>query len=410
MSDKGSAASAETGRVAVRSTQLPAHQRAQRLGFLDTLRGLAALAVFGEHAGLLLSTRFATFDTRYLEVGQCGVTVFFLCSGFIIPASLERHGGLRSFWISRVFRLYPLYWCSLAGALALAILKRYPLPSLFATAPRVAIAANLTMMQAFAGIPNAVGPSWSLAFEMLFYLVLSALFLVRLHTRTVAVTAALLVASILVGGLYPLALRLSSPSALLSALFYLATLFAGTVVYRWYSRTISGRAVAVIGGLILLTLTLLLLGSGLGPADAALHGRSVFPFVTAWIAAYLAFGLAFLLRGRTFPRATTYLGTISYSLYLLHPLVLAAIPRATHAAVMGLLWLLVVLALSAATFRWIETPAIALGRRVSACLAQQLSGSDGTGDEHEGSRRGGTRLSPMPADADVRRRYDGRHG
>ncbi len=51
------------------------------------------------------------------------MVVFFLCSGFIIPVSLERQGSLRRFWIRRLLRRYPLYWlsvvlcmlCALAG-------------------------------------------------------------------------------------------------------------------------------------------------------------------------------------------------------------------------------------------------------------------------------------------------------
>ncbi|MBX6766364.1 MAG: acyltransferase, partial [Actinomadura rubrobrunea] len=42
------------------------------------------------------------------DPGHYGVLVFFLVSGYIVPASLERHGSVRAFWISRFFRLYPL--------------------------------------------------------------------------------------------------------------------------------------------------------------------------------------------------------------------------------------------------------------------------------------------------------------
>ena len=51
-----------------------------------------------------------------LNTGLYGVLVFFLVSGYIIPASLERHGRVRTFWIGRVFRIYPL-WSSLCAVL-----------------------------------------------------------------------------------------------------------------------------------------------------------------------------------------------------------------------------------------------------------------------------------------------------
>ena len=43
--------------------------------------------------------------------------VFFLVSGYIIPASLERKGSVRGFWVSRAFRLYPLYIVGIAVSL-----------------------------------------------------------------------------------------------------------------------------------------------------------------------------------------------------------------------------------------------------------------------------------------------------
>ena len=64
----------------------------------------------------------AEFDSHIFRFGQFGVVLFFLCSGFIIPASLERHGSLQGFWISRFFRLYPIYWVATLAALALVLI------------------------------------------------------------------------------------------------------------------------------------------------------------------------------------------------------------------------------------------------------------------------------------------------
>jgi peptidoglycan/LPS O-acetylase OafA/YrhL len=44
---------------------------------------------------------------RLAWLGLYGVFVFFMVSGYIVPASLERRGSVRGFWVSRVFRLYP---------------------------------------------------------------------------------------------------------------------------------------------------------------------------------------------------------------------------------------------------------------------------------------------------------------
>src|ERR1700744_5580691 len=83
--------------------------RGRRLAWLDALRGFAALCVVFDHGSTLLLLPVRTFLYHWFNLGQYGVFVFFLVSGYIIPASLERKGSVRGFWISRAFRLYPLY-------------------------------------------------------------------------------------------------------------------------------------------------------------------------------------------------------------------------------------------------------------------------------------------------------------
>src|SRR5438128_3067363 len=105
-----------------------AARESTRLDFLDGLRGFAALVVFLSHAIGRVSPAFHDFTYSRFDMGSFGVTVFFLCSGFIIPVSLERQGSLRSFWLRRIFRLYPLYWFSIALFLLCYLAGLNPLP------------------------------------------------------------------------------------------------------------------------------------------------------------------------------------------------------------------------------------------------------------------------------------------
>src|SRR5262245_66328571 len=93
-------------------TQLPHPKQPEpsRLLFLDALRGIAAMAVFISHAAERVSPILRDIVHTRFDLGHFGVTLFFLCSGFIIPFSLERQNSLPRFWIIRAFRLYPLYW------------------------------------------------------------------------------------------------------------------------------------------------------------------------------------------------------------------------------------------------------------------------------------------------------------
>jgi peptidoglycan/LPS O-acetylase OafA/YrhL len=343
---------------------------------------------------------FAHFDAHVFRLGQFGVVLFFLCSGFIIPASLERHGSLRRFWISRCFRLYPLYWLALAAALALHAVGRFGLTPDYEHHVAVATAANLTMMQAFISQPLLIGLSWTLAFEMAFYLMMSGLFLAGAQRRSLALAGTLValafalalhsadaptplvgLALLVTAGAALAVLRQGSARsaagvALVAVLsvpllfnsYYapwfsvvlFSTLFTGTVMYRWAHGELDPRKAAA----------LFAAAGAVATVSAAIAADRV-SFVPTLLAAYVVFGVAFALRRRTFPAWALRLGVISYSLYLLHPLVFAVVGNAGGAgtvvrvvAFAGALALSV--AVAEASYRFVERPMIARGRRLSA--------------------------------------------
>jgi peptidoglycan/LPS O-acetylase OafA/YrhL len=82
-----------------------------------------------------------------------------------------------------------------------------------------------------------------------------------------------------------------------------------------------------------------------------------------WIAAYAFFLIVLAARKTEFPRPFQWLGRISYSVYLMHPLVLFAVDR-WHRPWLSMAMLMVVtLVLSDLTFRVVERPFHELGRR-----------------------------------------------
>src|ERR1700730_18454663 len=105
-------------------SQTAATNHERRLAWLDALRGFAALCVVFDHGSTLLLLPVRSFLYQWLNLGQFGVFVFFLVSGYIIPASLERKGSVRGFWTGRLFRLYPMYVLAVVLALV-AYLTRH---------------------------------------------------------------------------------------------------------------------------------------------------------------------------------------------------------------------------------------------------------------------------------------------
>lgn len=396
-----------------------------RLGWLDALRGLAALTVVWFHLSpQVLGAERHLEIMRHIDLGKYGVLLFFLVSGYVIPMSLERHGSLRRFWIGRLCRIYPAYLATIAlvGLLALAGWATWQ--ESFTTQTVAAVLGHATMMTDLLGLHGAIRVFWTLSYEMTFYLVVAGLYAWRLHRHSAWWAAALALLALLAGPLLPdgllaattagrrltavavallLALSLlaylrerfvlaagatgigflllpaldghptgeSTAIASWQGLLFLAVMFAGTVVYRAHSGQL-GRLPATLA---LTTVTLSVIGAHWTYLDNT-AGHRVWPTTVAAVA--VTFAIAYAMKNRTVPAALTWPGRISYSLYLMHAVVLFQIPRivpdlATRTPAVrlatALTYLAVVLALAWLSYRLIELPGQALGRRLTARLA-----------------------------------------
>ncbi|AHM63244.1 acyltransferase 3 [Flammeovirgaceae bacterium 311] len=89
-------------------------KESKRLHALDYLRGLAALGIMIYH---YLSWEYSTFeaDTFLGRTGIYGVAVFYVLSGLTLyhvyyPNIKTDFGSFRDFYIKRIFRIFPLLW------------------------------------------------------------------------------------------------------------------------------------------------------------------------------------------------------------------------------------------------------------------------------------------------------------
>ncbi|MEO3870876.1 acyltransferase [Nonomuraea sp. B12E4] len=160
---------------------------------LDLLRFLAALAVVAFH---FLVAYASVWDDRPAELfpalapvaglGILGVELFFIISGFVILMTVWGR-GLGAFARSRLVRLYPAYWLSLAAIAAL-----YGLTGAKALNPKLSpgdYLLNATMFQRLFKVTDASGVYWSLWAELRFYLLIAILVIVGVTYRRVLVFA-----------------------------------------------------------------------------------------------------------------------------------------------------------------------------------------------------------------------------
>ena len=181
-----------------------------RLAWLDVLRGVAALCVVFDHFGSFVPPRIQATVSQWLDPGTYGVFVFFLISGYIVPASLERKGSVRTFWVSRMFRLYPLYLLAIGIAVALWMTHVGGLRGEDSDAATSVLSQMLMMSNVLAGenLPNVV---WSLSYEMIFYLLLTALFMARVHRPSSRYALAFAAVAVVLGGVLPAGLLHQQP-------------------------------------------------------------------------------------------------------------------------------------------------------------------------------------------------------
>ena len=328
-----------------------------RLGFLDALRAIGASAVVAEHVLVSWVPGFFDLARRYFDLGQFGVTLFLLVSGFIIPMTLERGGSNARFWGNRFFRLFPLYWAILA-ACALHYALAQP-ATLHGPTLREWLV-NLTMLQAFVGVPHVLGVFWTLTLELVFYAACSLLFALGFLRRTERLVWLGMAGLFLAGVVLPLVLRRHLPGGWA---FLILTMFVGTAFHRCSVGELAGRRLA------LLLVSLALLAVPLAYVGFEMFRREEMQYtcpcmLAVWGGAYGVFIVAYCLRARTPPGWLRYLGRISYSIYLVHALELLVLPSDWPALAYLPTFLVSTLLVSALTYRFIEQPAVAFGRRL----------------------------------------------
>lgn len=336
-------------------------QQAYRIFFLDLIRGIAALAVFFQHAGEGLWPEFAIFSHDWFNVGKFGVVIFFLTSGFVIPLSLERGKSTIKFWIGRLFRLYPLYWASLTLVVLLETIGIPSVPQDFRSNLVYNSLVNITMLQDFVGVPHAIGLYNTLTLELIFYIICTILFVFKIHAKTYMWAWGVLGLTVFGSVLVPLGIEKRLPMA---AMFYILSMFVGTVFYRYYSRSVTKSQVvkllvAVSGVAIAGTYVNYVLYT-----KAATAEYTFLSVTTPWAIGYAFFLGAFTFRDRTFPQVFAWLGKISYSVYLIHPVILIITPDLSSRPLMLAVMLAGTLILANATYNFIEHPLIEFGRKL----------------------------------------------
>ena len=283
-------------------------------------RGIAACLVVLYHAGrMLVLPQYVGHDwaTKSLfAFGNAGVDFFFVLSGFIIfyvhQRDIGRPNRLGHYLWRRVTRIYPMYWVATAAIVALAVLKR--------DWAALAVGHFVTSILLIPSDQNPIlDVGWTLTHEVLFYAVFAAAIL----SRRLGVLLGLIWLGLTVAGLF----ETSGISFLRFAAdpyhFEFAFGILAALATRRYKP--SGAWTAAIAGIVLFACIAVLVDmhalSGAEPVS-----RILFGFASAMI--LYGVSVSENLRQIRFPNWAVFLGAASYSIYLMHTIVVGFAARA----------------------------------------------------------------------------------
>jgi exopolysaccharide production protein ExoZ len=335
-----------------------------KLEWVQALRGIAALMVVICHTrSNLAGTRLDAFATAFMLPGAMGVDLFFLVSGFIMVYTTRRSDGsvhdALDFMAKRFARVWPVY--AVLSTLYLVI-AAYPH---VASMPWPDIGRGLLFLPVDARKPpyysQPFGLGWTLNFEMYFYLVF-ALSMLAGRWRWLAFYGWMVVMLVAVPLLatghvsfnpkhdYKLGVDVFDQAA--NPVIW--DFVAGTAIGLLYGSRI--RVDRMWLSYILIAVSLAFIAWRASPGHIEFHG------ILHWggpLAIFVA-ALALTFKGLEprAPRLLVWLGSISFSLYLVHVPVLIQFERLADVAGYG---------------PWIKTPVFVVLFIFAALIAAGIS-------------------------------------
>ena len=307
----------------------------KKIGLIQLVRGVGALLVCSFHMKTLLNTPTFAYGNFLFGSGAIGVALFFILSGFIIVYTTQNSGhnldSVRLFALKRVVRIVPLYYLvTLIWIVGLGQVGYYLLhnPDLLLRAFTFVPPFSRSVGPSFGFPPVVVG--WTLYYEMLFYLIFCiSLFFGKFRYAVLSFIILALVIGLpmLMGSAvdfsgsrsYGFSFRYLEVMASPVMLYFLLGIGIGWVYLSSFS--IKSRA-----------LIMLMVGSSLIYFWLAYFGDGRFAnsvLTNLLTCGALLFSLLMLHKNRVVVVSNlfVYLGDISYSLYLVHPLVIVFLPK-----------------------------------------------------------------------------------
>lgn len=316
--------------------------------------------------------------------GAFGVSLFFVLSSYLITELLLREKDLigtldvRSFYIRRILRIWPLYFAFLGLAVALQWIVPGQHVTWRAGLWFSLLAGNWFIV--FHGFPlSVIFPLWSVSIEEQFYITWPAV--VRRVSETGMLIFAIGLLAVATASRVYLGLHHAFESDVWCNTFVqLDPIAAGILIALLLKGEIPrlsrlARAAMILAGITFLALGSLYFGIKNDPLTTA---RIVFGYPSVALGGALLLLAVLRVRSGGRNRVLVYLGRISYGLYVFHVLGLMISDLTVHDQAANLLRyslrvgvaLAATILMAAVSYRWLETPFLSLKQRFTHVLSR----------------------------------------
>ncbi len=279
----------------------------RRLATLDTFRGIAALAVVLFHL-----TLHQAESPVHFTWGVTGVDLFFIISGFVIYMTLNKTTRAIDFVVARFSRLYPVYWTAVTLTAIWMLMGKYLGYSEISWGDYLA---NMTMFQHYFGVRDLDESYWTLIVEMLFYGLMLLFFVFNKVKHLEWYGFGLVLVQAVVHGW----VNVSTPVLYDSIrdgfplINHFQLFWAGILFYKIFTE---GYTLSRVIGILFAYVFTIFLFDKTGRSSLFLN-QAEYAIVNT-----IYFGVFFLFVSHKMEwinnRITVFLGTISYSLYVIH--------------------------------------------------------------------------------------------
>ena len=354
----------------------------QHFKFLDSARGIAALMVFGSHyIARHFQDKMNVHYFFFLFNGNDAVAFFFVLSGFVLSYKyivLGKDLDVKKFYVARVFRLFPAYF--------LIILSTFLYDYRHYLGPQLLLDTFVYNKNAFWNealllrFQNALYyPGWTLTIEMIVSFLMPFYSALAINNRKFI--PYLIIITLIIG----------------NNLDYSYLFFFGIIASSYYARiTVTSfqqskwyrtRYLLLGAGIILFSLRQFdsVVPFGIRYNEIA-NFLGVNFFTYSGIACFIF--LVAILRSKNTQnilehRVLVFLGKISYSIYLVHILVIDALyhqmekyfyPQHTplHFILGTIICIICVVLVASAMHYWVELPFMRMGKRIANRLKPSL--------------------------------------